>query len=315
MGCAIAVARRYFEHIGEFDEGLKVWGGENIELAFRVWMCGGRVATIMCSRVGHVFKNFPYKFDGDRERIITKNLIRVTEAWMDGYRKYYYASAFAWDFKRAELNEEDLESLAERIELRKRLKCRNFEWYMHNILPEVPTPPDDAVLYGEVANLRTKACWEPTSDYYIGMNYLCYEHKIMPQNYFYLDKLDRLKFGSKCVSADPPQPGLRISECPKDSEDPHRSWKWIMKPRGIVWGQIALQILDAAGEVTTEYCLIQVTNIYLQHLKGAQMPQLGACKDDDDFQLWVWTHKLDWSQVPDRLLSLDGVGADDHFIA
>lgn len=56
VGCAIAVQRQYFLDIGGFDEGLKVWGGENIELGFRTWMCGGQVTTVTCSRVGHVFK-------------------------------------------------------------------------------------------------------------------------------------------------------------------------------------------------------------------------------------------------------------------
>ena len=52
VGCAMAVYKPYFDEIGTFDEGLKVWGGESIELAFRVWMCGGRVVTVTCSRVG-----------------------------------------------------------------------------------------------------------------------------------------------------------------------------------------------------------------------------------------------------------------------
>jgi polypeptide N-acetylgalactosaminyltransferase len=56
VGCAIAVQKDYFFRIGSFDEGMKVWGGENIELGFRAWMCGGQVTTVTCSRVGHVFK-------------------------------------------------------------------------------------------------------------------------------------------------------------------------------------------------------------------------------------------------------------------
>ena len=56
VGCAIAVERNYFMNLGAFDEGMRIWGGENIELGFRTWMCGGQVKTITCSRVGHVFK-------------------------------------------------------------------------------------------------------------------------------------------------------------------------------------------------------------------------------------------------------------------
>lgn len=38
MGCAFAVDRKYFFDIGAFDEGMDIWGGENIEMPFRVRM-------------------------------------------------------------------------------------------------------------------------------------------------------------------------------------------------------------------------------------------------------------------------------------
>ena len=36
VGCALAVQKKYFLSIGGFDEGMNVWGGENIELTMRV---------------------------------------------------------------------------------------------------------------------------------------------------------------------------------------------------------------------------------------------------------------------------------------
>ena len=36
MGCIFAVGREYFFHIGGFDEGMDIWGGENIDLPVRV---------------------------------------------------------------------------------------------------------------------------------------------------------------------------------------------------------------------------------------------------------------------------------------
>ena len=62
--------------VGGFDQGLNIWGGENIELSLRAWMCGGRMVIHPCGRIAHVFKPFSYTFDGDKETIIAKNSIR-----------------------------------------------------------------------------------------------------------------------------------------------------------------------------------------------------------------------------------------------
>jgi predicted glycosyltransferase involved in capsule biosynthesis len=36
VGAAFAVDRKYFLEIGGYDEGMDVWGGENLELSWRV---------------------------------------------------------------------------------------------------------------------------------------------------------------------------------------------------------------------------------------------------------------------------------------
>jgi len=101
-------------------------------------------------------QEFPYQFDGNKEDIVQKNLIRVAETWMDGMRKYFYASTRVYTFKRAELDRDELKSLEDRKRLRQRLQCRNFEWYMYNIIPEVAVPPMNAILYGEIKNTKTQ---------------------------------------------------------------------------------------------------------------------------------------------------------------
>jgi len=57
----------------------------------QVWMCGGKVLIVTCSRVGHVFrKTSPYSWPGGVARIINHNTQRIVEVWMDEYKDFFY---------------------------------------------------------------------------------------------------------------------------------------------------------------------------------------------------------------------------------
>ncbi len=153
VGCAHAIEKDYFFETGAYDNDMEIWGGENIEHAFRLWMCGGRVECIPCSRVGHIFKpKLPYQFPDDSYSTIQRNLIRTAEMWMGDYKKYYYA-------QQDTLPPIDLISLKERKKLKDKLNCHNFDWYMKNISPEMPVPPLSAQYYGEMkSQQKTSEC-------------------------------------------------------------------------------------------------------------------------------------------------------------
>ncbi|ESO08964.1 hypothetical protein HELRODRAFT_156550 [Helobdella robusta] len=283
VGCALAVMKDYFFDIGSFDEGMYVWGGENIELAFRAWMCGGKAVTVTCSRVGHVFKQSPNKFDGtkgSKEETVQKNLIRVADVWMDGMRKFFYGTTLMFDFKRLKLGPADLKTLRERTELRKKLKCHNFEWYLYNVVPEMlDLPPME-------------------KDYYVGMTYFCFEHKIIPKNNFAIMKNGLMTYRDKCVKINQPKPYLTLAECPPESEI-DKFGKWDLVNYGMNWGGIKVSIVKDDG-VVVYWCIVQVTNAMPQH-RSEQMPQLGTCDSSDSFQIWSFTYAVDFTLVPEYM--------------
>lgn len=47
-GGLLAVERNYFFEIGAYDPGMDVWGGENLELSFRVSLEGRITIILFC---------------------------------------------------------------------------------------------------------------------------------------------------------------------------------------------------------------------------------------------------------------------------
>ncbi|CAK1580057.1 unnamed protein product [Parnassius mnemosyne] len=192
-GGLFAIDKEFFERLGTYDSGFDIWGGENLELSFKTWMCGGTLEIVPCSHVGHIFrKRSPYKWRTG-VNVLKKNSVRLAEVWLDDYAKYYY--------QRVGNDKGDYGDITGRKQLRENLGCKSFEWYLKNIYPELFIP-GESVAHGEIRNVAfQKTCLDsPTrkSDHHkpVGL-YPC--HRQGGNQYWMYSKNGEIRRDETCL--------------------------------------------------------------------------------------------------------------------
>ncbi|XP_075224342.1 N-acetylgalactosaminyltransferase 7 isoform X2 [Lycorma delicatula] len=212
-GGLFAINREYFLEIGAYDPGLLVWGGENFELSFKIWQCGGSIEWVPCSRVGHVYRGFmPYNFGNLASKkkgpLITNNYKRVIEVWFDDkYKEYFYTREPLARYL-------DAGDLTEQFTLKKRLKCKNFQWYMDNVAYDVvekfpELPPN--IHWGELHNVASQTCMDTLGHSPPALMGMSHCHGFGNNQLLRLNAKGQLGVGERCVDAD--TQGIKLVFC------------------------------------------------------------------------------------------------------
>lgn len=160
-GGLFSIERDYFNEIGRYDPHMDIWGGENIELSFRLWQCGGQVKIVPCSHVAHIFrKSSPYTFRPGKEvgDILYSNLARVAEVWMDDWGQFFYSINPVANKTLTKVGRQQvLVDIESRKKLRRDLQCKSFSWFLDNVWPE-HFLPQQGRFFGKVKQEHSGRC-------------------------------------------------------------------------------------------------------------------------------------------------------------
>ncbi|XP_046328020.1 polypeptide N-acetylgalactosaminyltransferase 13-like [Haliotis rufescens] len=146
-GGIFSISRRYFHLLGGYDPGLKVWGGENIELSFKTWMCNGTVELLPCSHLAHIFRTTNPNLGKDAFKTVLNNAMRVAYVWMDEY-KYLFFHNVVRNHVTPQFGD-----VSGRVSLRKKLQCKSFHWYMKEVATDLYAPIS-AVALNKIVNVK-----------------------------------------------------------------------------------------------------------------------------------------------------------------
>lgn len=128
-GGLVAISRSFFDQLGFYDTQMQYWGGEEMELSFRIWLCGGTLECLPCSRVGHVFRSDKfwqgqvYPVPGEA---VSRNRQRAA-FWLGDYAGLAKLSMAPLT------GNQSIGSMDFYEQIRSRLQCKPFRWYLEHV--------------------------------------------------------------------------------------------------------------------------------------------------------------------------------------
>uniref|UniRef100_A0A8C1ECG1 Polypeptide N-acetylgalactosaminyltransferase n=2 Tax=Cyprinus carpio TaxID=7962 RepID=A0A8C1ECG1_CYPCA len=222
-GGLFAIEREFFFELGLYDPGLQIWGGENFEISYKIWQCGGQLLFVPCSRVGHIYRlqgwqgNPPPAHVGSSPTL--KNYVRVVEVWWDEYKDYFYASRP----ETLTLAYGDISTLKK---FREEHRCKSFKWFMEEIAYDIPVyyplPPKN-VEWGEIRGYETSYCIDSMGHTNGGNVEIGPCHRMGGNQLFRINEANQLMQYDQCLTKGEDGSAVIITHC---NLNEHTEWRY-----------------------------------------------------------------------------------------
>ncbi|XP_050521586.1 N-acetylgalactosaminyltransferase 6-like isoform X2 [Daktulosphaira vitifoliae] len=263
-GGLFAISARWFWELGGYDPGLDIWGGEQYELSFKIWQCGGMIVDAPCSRVGHIYRKFaPFPNPGIGD-FIGKNYRRVVEVWMDEYGEYIYK-------RKPNYRNIYPGDLTEQKKIREKLKCKSFKWFIKEIafdlVEKYPFIEPPNIGHGKIRSLNApELCLDSTSEDKLKLKD-CSDND--DQTFLLSWRKDIRKKNNMCLDVSDPSIRGQVGFYKCHSSGGNQLWRYDHIRKMLVHG-------------TNHRCLesdISTRKVYVTH-----------CQIDNDDQKWIIEH-------------------------
>ncbi|XP_069472385.1 polypeptide N-acetylgalactosaminyltransferase 3 [Ambystoma mexicanum] len=270
-GGLFSISKKYFEFLGSYDEEMQIWGGENIEMSFRVWQCGGQLEILPCAVVGHVFRSkSPHTFPKGTQ-VIARNLVRLAEVWMDDYKAIFYRR----NGEALQISKEGtFGDVTKRLELKKKLQCKSFTWYLNNIYPEMYIPDLNPDFSGDLKNIGRDLCLDVGQNYQDGNPLIMYTcHGLGGNQYFEYSKQHEIRHNIEkelCLHAGKGPVHLQQCSYTGATTVVPAEEVWVLQKDQLVFNAAMNLCLTANGE----------------------HPFLAPCNPEDTFQQWTLNQSI-----------------------
>ncbi|XP_054846729.1 polypeptide N-acetylgalactosaminyltransferase 15 isoform X2 [Eublepharis macularius] len=246
-GVVVAVDRHYFQNTGGYDSDMIPSGAENLELSIKTWLCGGSVEILPCSHVGHVYRaGILYNFDN--EDAIERNKIRIAETWLDSFKDLFYEqnrNVFL-------ISKAGRPNCTECFQLRRRLGCKGFQWFISNVYPELHPVQRRTRFSGKLYNSGVGFCAEYKTQQDAAGGYIqlspCNNHI---NQHFEYNGMKEISFGSaQQLCFDVRHEKVVLQNCTKEMEISPQHWD--IKENGMIVHILSGKCIEG---MKTDLCL------------------------------------------------------------